>query len=78
MTSDQDITEDAETATDLCLENRLSPFPTNVELNTFSSEEQVTEATVDYDLLHIENFWSEDYEDVTADYSKESVTEAPD
>lgn len=44
-----------------------------MELNTPSSEE-VTEATADYNSLHTEN--SEvDYDDITADFSKEPMTE---
>lgn len=75
MTSDQDT----ETTIDLYLENTQTfALPTNVELNTFSSEEEVTKARVDNESLHTENLWSKDYEDVTAGYSKEPVTEAPD
>ena len=58
--------------------HRIFALPTNVELNTLSSEEEVTKARVDYESLHTENSWSKDYEDVTAGYSKEPVTEAPD
>lgn len=53
-------------------------FVTEVGLNTLGSEEGVPEATADYDSLHTEDFWREDYEDSTAAYSKEPVPEAPD
>ena len=65
-----------ETTTDSHMENRLFTLSAEVELNTPSSEE-VTEATVDYNSLHTEN--SEvDYDDITADFSKEPMTESLD
>ena len=58
---------------------------TEVKLNTLSSEEEVTEATVDYHSLPTENFRSKDWskelrskEDVIAGFSEEPMTEAPD
>lgn len=50
---------------------------TDVELNTLSTKKEVTEARADYNSLHTDNFWSEDYEEVVAGCSKEPVTEAP-
>lgn len=80
------FTEDEETTTDLYLENvQTFALSTEVKLHTLSSEEEVTEATVDYHSLPTENFWSEDWskelrskEDVIAGFSKKPMTEAPD
>ena len=48
-----------------------------MELNTLSTEKEVTEARADYNSLHRGNFYSEDYKEVIAGCSKEPVTEAP-
>lgn len=79
LIADLESTADLESVADVYLENTHAfTLSNDVESNTLQLVEEATEATLNYNSIHTQSVLSEDYAGVTAAYSQELLTGAPD